>query len=78
MATPTMKAIVIEGLLDSLGWWASGPNAFQLREVLKPVPLKDEVLIKVKHVGICGTDLEIISGHMGYYVTGKAKFPGLS
>jgi L-iditol 2-dehydrogenase len=31
---------------------------FEFREVDKPVPGDDEVLIKVKHVGVCGADIE--------------------
>jgi len=41
----------------------------------KPVPGGDDVLIKVKATGICGTDLEVIEGHLGYYTSGLAKYP---
>lgn len=39
-----------------------GPG-FTLKEVEIPKPKDDEVLIKVKAVGICGTDLSIINGN---------------
>ena len=32
----------------------------------KPVPAKDEALVKVKLAGICNTDYEITKGYMGY------------
>jgi len=33
------------------------------------------ILIRVRATGVCGTDLEIISGHMGYYRQGYGKYP---
>lgn len=47
----TMRAIV----------W-DGPYKLSLKEVKKPVPEKNEVLIKTKVVGICGSDLEVYDG----------------
>jgi threonine dehydrogenase-like Zn-dependent dehydrogenase len=38
-----------------------GPG-FTLKEVEIPIPRKDEVLIEVKSVGICGSDLPIFKG----------------
>ena len=45
----------------------------ELRSIptLKPA----EMLIRVAYVGICGTDIEILEGRLGYYRTGQAKFP---
>ncbi|MBD3229797.1 MAG: alcohol dehydrogenase catalytic domain-containing protein [Candidatus Lokiarchaeota archaeon] len=37
-------------------------EGIELRDVKKPTPNRDQVLIKIKSVGICGTDLSIISG----------------
>ncbi len=34
------------------------------KEVPKPIPNNDEVLIKVKAVGICGTDIAIATGKL--------------
>jgi len=31
--------------------------------------------VRVRATGLCGTDLEILSGHMGYFKDGRAKFP---
>ena len=38
-----------------------GPG-FTLKEVAVPEPNDDEVLIKVKSVGICGSDIPIFKG----------------
>ena len=40
--------------------FADGAQGFGLLEVEKPVPAEDEILIEVKTVGICGTDIHII------------------
>jgi threonine dehydrogenase-like Zn-dependent dehydrogenase len=37
-----------------------------VRDVPAPVPNKDELLIKVRLAGICGTDLEILRGYAGF------------
>ncbi len=34
-----------------------------------------EVLVRVSFVGICGTDLEILEGSLGYYKSGMASYP---
>lgn len=46
-----MKALVIEG-----------PRKALIKEVAYPKPKKDEVTIKVKNIGICGTDFHIFAG----------------
>jgi 2-desacetyl-2-hydroxyethyl bacteriochlorophyllide A dehydrogenase len=38
---------------------------------LKP----SEILVRVAYAGICGTDLEIVEGSLGYYKSGMAKYP---
>jgi len=39
-----------------------GPYKLSLKEVKMPVPKKNEVLIRTKSVGICGSDLEVYDG----------------
>ncbi|TCJ19883.1 hypothetical protein E0L93_02705 [Rubrobacter taiwanensis] len=53
-----MKAFVVEG-----------PGRFRLEERLRPAPGPGEVLVRVEAAGICGSDLEMISGirDPGYY-----------
>lgn len=39
------------------------PGRFEVRDVPKPTCGRDEVLIRIERVGICGTDLHIFNGH---------------
>ena len=38
------------------------PEKIELREIEMPIPGAGEVLIKISHAGICGTDTKIFSG----------------
>jgi len=60
----SMKAGVIEG-----------PRRLRLAEVPVPDVGPEDVLVKVRNVGICATDLEIYQGVMPYYLTGQASYP---
>ena len=40
-----------------------GPEAITFREVPEPIPSQDNVLIKIKAVGICGSDMHAYLGH---------------
>ena len=40
-----------------------GPEAITFREVPEPIPNQDNVLIKIKAVGICGSDMHAYLGH---------------
>lgn len=60
----TCKAVVIDG-----------PRRASIKSIELP-PLKpSEVLIKVAYEGVCGTDLEILEGTLGYYKSGQAQYP---
>ncbi|MBX3703167.1 MAG: alcohol dehydrogenase catalytic domain-containing protein [Steroidobacteraceae bacterium] len=52
-----------------------GPNRVRLEERTVPSLKPGEVLVRVSHVGICGTDVEIVEGRLGYFRTGLASFP---
>ncbi len=52
-----------------------GPNRARLEERTVPTLKPGEVLVRVSFVGICGTDLEILEGTLGYYRSGMAKYP---
>jgi 2-desacetyl-2-hydroxyethyl bacteriochlorophyllide A dehydrogenase len=54
---------------------ARGPNKVRLEEHTVPSLKPGEVLVRVSHVGICGTDIEIIEGKLGYYKNGMADYP---
>ena len=40
-----------------------GPEAITFREIPEPIPSQDNVLIKIKAVGICGSDMHAYLGH---------------
>lgn len=39
------------------------PGRFELKDVPRPKPARDEVLVRITRVGICGTDVHIFNGH---------------
>lgn len=39
------------------------PGRFEVQDVPRPKPGRDEVLVRISRVGICGTDLHIFNGH---------------
>lgn len=52
-----------------------GPGKAELRNVPVPQPKPDEVVIRVAYEGVCGTDLEIYEGRLGYFKSGLSSFP---
>jgi 2-desacetyl-2-hydroxyethyl bacteriochlorophyllide A dehydrogenase len=52
-----------------------GTHRAQLEERTVPNLKPGEVLVRVSFVGICGTDLEILEGSLGYYKSGMASYP---
>jgi 2-desacetyl-2-hydroxyethyl bacteriochlorophyllide A dehydrogenase len=52
-----------------------GPNAARIEDRTIPNLKPGEVLVRVSHVGICATDLEVLEGTLGYYRTGMAEYP---
>jgi 2-desacetyl-2-hydroxyethyl bacteriochlorophyllide A dehydrogenase len=52
-------------------------NAGDARVQELPIPecRPGEVLIKVAYAGMCGTDLEILDGSLGYFQTGLSTYP---
>lgn len=40
----------------------TGPRAFEIRDIPRPVPADNEVLCRVRAIAICGTDAEIVEG----------------
>lgn len=45
-----------------------GARTFSTAEMEKPAPGRDEALLRVRRVGICGTDLHIFQGHLDHRV----------
>lgn len=52
-----------------------GPRDLRIEDLPKPVVRKDEILVKIVYYGICGTDIEIYTGELGYIKQGVAKLP---
>jgi 2-desacetyl-2-hydroxyethyl bacteriochlorophyllide A dehydrogenase len=52
-----------------------GPNSASLQQLPAPQLNPGDVLIRVAHVAVCATDLEILDGTLGYYKTGAASYP---
>ena len=53
----------------------TGPYEVQLNDVPMPIMEDHEVLVRVKYVGICGTDIELYTGEMNYIKRGLTKYP---
>ncbi len=57
------------------------PYKIRLARAKIPEPRKDEVLIKIKYVGICGSDVEAYIGNREYDLTdeeARGKFLGVA
>mgnify|MGYP005836009555 CR=1 FL=1 len=52
-----------------------GPRELRLEEAPRPEPGPGEVLVRVAAVGICQTDLEIMSGVHGWIADGQSRYP---
>jgi len=64
MSTRTMRAYVL-----------TGPRNGEVQEVPAPVAAPGEVIVDVKRVGLCGTDVEFFTGEMAYLHQGYASYP---
>jgi L-iditol 2-dehydrogenase len=53
-----------------------GPHDLRIEEVSLPEPTPDQILIKLKAAGICGSDVECFEGHSkeGRYDLGPRGF----
>lgn len=69
-----MRALVVDG-----------PGSCAIREVSRPEPRSGEVLVRVAHCGVCGTDLRILAGTLrvpalplviGHEIAGTAATTG--
>lgn len=52
-----------------------GPGRASLEKLDVPEIKPGEALIRVAHVAVCATDLEIFDGSLGYYKNGLANYP---
>ena len=52
-----------------------GPDRASLEQVRVEPPAPRDVLVRVAYTGVCGTDLEILKGTLGYFASGLSTFP---
>jgi len=53
----------------------TGPLTAAVVEVEPPQAGRDEVVVDVARVGVCGTDVELFTGEMAYLHEGHARYP---
>jgi L-iditol 2-dehydrogenase len=63
LAGETMRAAVL-----------TKPGSFEIKDVPRPLAGRDEVLVRITRVGICGTDIHIFNGH--YAAENLPMIPG--
>jgi L-iditol 2-dehydrogenase len=53
-------------------------SRIELRDIPRPEPRADEVLVRIQAVGLCGTDLHIFAGHANYNRDAHGRIVSLS
>jgi threonine dehydrogenase-like Zn-dependent dehydrogenase len=53
----------------------TGPRQAGIQDVAAPVAARGEVVVDVRSVGVCGTDVEFYTGDMAYLHTGRQSYP---
>ncbi len=53
----------------------TGPGSARVEDVEPPVPGAGQVVVDVRRAGLCGTDVELFTGQLGYFAQGKTRFP---
>jgi len=53
----------------------TAPGELAVTRVDVPAPQAGRILAEVSHVGICGTDVHLLSGHSAYVVGGMTQYP---
>ena len=64
MTAGLMRALIVDG-----------PRSAAVREVPVPVPGAGQVLVDVRRVGVCGTDVELFTKELPYFEQGRSRFP---
>ena len=52
-----------------------GPGIGGFCEVETPIPVKDQVLVKISYCGVCGTDYALFSGNSSFIHNNQATYP---
>ena len=53
----------------------TGPGSAEVQEVPEPVAVPGDVVVEVHRAGVCGTDVELFTGHMQYLHDGVTTYP---
>ncbi|CAN5338374.1 alcohol dehydrogenase catalytic domain-containing protein [soil metagenome] len=53
----------------------ASPGELEIADVEIPPPAPGQILARVSHVGICGTDVHLLSGHSAYVQEGLTSYP---
>ncbi len=53
----------------------TGPGSARVEDVEVPAPGPGQVVVDVRRAGICGTDVELLTGQLAYFAQGKIGFP---
>jgi len=53
----------------------TGPGRASYKRVTLPEMKPGDVIVRVEYVGVCGTDLEVFRGTLGYFKTGESTYP---
>src|SRR5581483_3933503 len=53
----------------------TGAGAARVEEVDAPVAGPGQVVVDVRRAGICGTDVELLTGKLAYFAQGKIAYP---
>lgn len=54
---------------------ALAPNQGKITDMPTPVPVNDQVLVKISYCGVCGTDVDLFSGNSPFIQSGGATYP---
>lgn len=54
---------------------AIAPKQGEFVEMQIPVPVEDQILVKVSYCGVCGTDYDLYSGESSFVKNGQTTFP---
>ncbi|QYC43256.1 L-threonine 3-dehydrogenase [Nonomuraea coxensis DSM 45129] len=53
----------------------TAPGQAEVQDVEPPEAAPGEVVVDVERAGVCGTDVELFTGAMSYFATGRARHP---
>jgi 2-desacetyl-2-hydroxyethyl bacteriochlorophyllide A dehydrogenase len=53
----------------------TGPGRASYKMVTLPEMKPGDVVVQVEYVGVCGTDLEVFRGTLGYFKSGESAYP---